>query len=246
MDDVFISYCSEDAKFADKLCRFLRNWNVRFWRDVDQIRGGRDWGNVVQEALHSCKLMILIASSASNSSDNVADEWTHFRNNNKMIIPVRIEPVELNFRLNRFQRIDFLNSGFETAFEKLCQALMDQGVHVHNPYSSTGAIEPIGVSKVGNVFWLCHDMLELIRWFIEGIPKEWLNIGLRQSVHHATEIGLSRTTVTKLSSLRDRGATIEDWTPERRIEFASEATILFNVVAQEIQAADPNFDSGPG
>ena len=54
--------------------------------------------------------------------------------------------------------------------------------------------------------------------------------------------------MNQLRILRDTAEKLNegDWTPERRSGFANEIKIVFNQIAQEAQAADLNFDSGPG
>jgi hypothetical protein len=48
--------------------------------------------------------------------------------------------------------------------------------------------------------------------------------------------------------LRDRADAIqeENWTQERRAKIAGEVKDVFNIIAQVVQGADPNFVSGQG
>jgi hypothetical protein len=90
--------------------------------------------------------------------------------------------------------------------------------------------------------------MELHRWIRENISKEWIDIGFRQSLHHARELGLDEAVIARLQELIAVTSPFQDgdWTNERRAFFAREVRAVFNVIAQYIQAADPKFVSGPG
>jgi hypothetical protein len=181
------------------------------------------------------------------ASQEVSREWHYFLDSNKDIIPILWKPAEMNYAIHDLHYINFHDRDYDLAFEELKQALDKEGIRPRA--QKTPANVEINKDKTGNLFWLCHDMMELIRWLLTpAIPKEWIDVGFRQSLHHGRELGLKREIVDKLQQLVETTQVYQnhDWTNERREQFAAEVRIVFNVIAQEAQHADPNFNPGPG
>jgi hypothetical protein len=217
------------------------------WVDIRNIESGHRWTEDVQRGLDECSLMILIISQAAMDSSNVRDEWEYFKYNSKTLIPILYKPTDnpLPFHLQNVQHIDFSSQNFDNALQNLQLELYKKGLKPNSEKPAT----KIKSNKAGNIFWICHDLMELTRWLLEGISKEWIDVGLRQSRHHAIEIGLDEGIISKIEQLIHvtKLFSDQDWNEgTRRQQYAREVTILFNVIAQEIQASDPDFNSGPG
>lgn len=45
---VFISYAREDADYAERLYKDLKNSGLIPWRDKDAIRAGENWKNAIR------------------------------------------------------------------------------------------------------------------------------------------------------------------------------------------------------
>lgn len=118
---VFISYSRKDTEFVNRFIERLRSAGVNLWIDKNIKLGGR-WDNSIETALESCDDVLIIASNNAMESNNVMDEVAYALEENKRVIPVRIEDCEMNFRLRRIQHLDYFENE-EKSFERLLAAL---------------------------------------------------------------------------------------------------------------------------
>jgi hypothetical protein len=119
MTQIFISYSRKDEVFARKLAASLSDGGAQVWIDVQDIPAGMKWSRAIQEGLDVCDVMLVIISPTSMNSTNVEDEWQHYLDKRKPIIPVRWLPAEVHFQLNRIQFVDFYQQDFDEAFKNL-------------------------------------------------------------------------------------------------------------------------------
>ena len=59
---VFISYASEDAQAAQRICANLRAAGVEVWFDQSELRGGDIWDAAIKQQIKTCALFIPIIS----------------------------------------------------------------------------------------------------------------------------------------------------------------------------------------
>ncbi len=64
---VFLSYASEDARAAERICTALRAAGVEVWFDRSELRGGDAWDNAIRRQIKSCALFIPLISSNSHA-----------------------------------------------------------------------------------------------------------------------------------------------------------------------------------
>jgi RNA-directed DNA polymerase len=125
---IFISYSRKDEKFAKKLAgRFLTK-KEKVWLDTNDIRASKKWSNAIEDGLGESDVMVLIVSPPSMESENVANEWQYFLDEEKPIIPVFLYGSDkiLKFELRRIQYIDFREIGkFESNFNKLLSEIYE-------------------------------------------------------------------------------------------------------------------------
>ncbi len=121
---VFISYSRIDANFAWDVALTLRELNINVWMDQLDIAPGEHWDRAIHAALKNCTHLLVIHSQASFTSNNVWDEWSYFLNRRKPVVPLIIETVELPFRLERVQYIDFVHLPFKRAIDQLLNILL--------------------------------------------------------------------------------------------------------------------------
>lgn len=55
---VFVSYASQDAQAAQKICEALRAAGIEVWFDQSELRGGDAWDRRIREQIHHCRLFI--------------------------------------------------------------------------------------------------------------------------------------------------------------------------------------------
>jgi eukaryotic-like serine/threonine-protein kinase len=59
---VFLSYASQDAEAATRICEALRGAGVEVWFDQSELRGGEAWDVSIRRQIKSCKLFLPIIS----------------------------------------------------------------------------------------------------------------------------------------------------------------------------------------
>ncbi|MFK5957636.1 MAG: toll/interleukin-1 receptor domain-containing protein [Lutibacter sp.] len=103
---IFISYSRKDTDFVSKFTKNLREAGANLWLDK-QIKPGGHWDTSIESALETCQDVILILSNNSVKSNNVMDEISYALEENKRVIPIKIEDCDIPFRLRRIQHIDY-------------------------------------------------------------------------------------------------------------------------------------------
>lgn len=67
MGAVFISYCSQDAPAAERICDALRAVGIDVWLDKNELRGGDAWDAQIRKRIHECALFIPVISANTNA-----------------------------------------------------------------------------------------------------------------------------------------------------------------------------------
>ena len=60
---VFLSYASQDAEAAKRICVALRGAGVEVWFDQSELRGGDAWDQNIRRQIKECALFIPIISA---------------------------------------------------------------------------------------------------------------------------------------------------------------------------------------
>lgn len=66
---VFLSYASEDAEAASRICESLRAIGITVWFDKDELRGGDVWDQQIRDRIHDCRLFIPVISANTERRD---------------------------------------------------------------------------------------------------------------------------------------------------------------------------------
>lgn len=93
---VFISYSSKDKHIADAVCHFLEENNIACWIAPRDILPGQKWAGAIVKAIKESQAMVLVYSTNSNDSDQVANEVDKAFSNSKAIIPFMVDSTPLN------------------------------------------------------------------------------------------------------------------------------------------------------
>lgn len=97
---VFLSYASQDAEAAQRICAALRSGGVEVWFDQSELRGGDAWDRQIRERIHDCRLFIALISAHTEARDEgyfrhewkLAVERTHHMSDKKpFLVPVVID-----------------------------------------------------------------------------------------------------------------------------------------------------------
>jgi hypothetical protein len=95
---VFISYSHKDKLVADAICANLEANGVRCWIAPRDIGLGEDWPAAIARAIPGSRVMVMIYSADSNNSDQVYRELFLAASKSVIILPFKIEDVELEPR----------------------------------------------------------------------------------------------------------------------------------------------------
>src|SRR5215210_6684136 len=60
---VFLSYASQDADAARKICEALRAAGVEVWFDQSELRGGDSWDAKIRKQIKECALFVPVISA---------------------------------------------------------------------------------------------------------------------------------------------------------------------------------------
>jgi TolB-like protein/Flp pilus assembly protein TadD len=97
---VFLSYASEDAAPAKRICDALRAAGIEVWFDQSELRGGDAWDQKIRRELHDCALFIPVISANTAARHegyfrlewNLADQRTYMiARNRAFIVPVCVD-----------------------------------------------------------------------------------------------------------------------------------------------------------
>jgi TolB-like protein len=66
---VFLSYASQDAEAAQRICAALRLAEVEVWFDQSELRGGDAWDRSIRRQIKTCALFIPVISRSTHDRD---------------------------------------------------------------------------------------------------------------------------------------------------------------------------------
>ena len=66
---VFLSYASQDAEPARRICEALRAGGIEVWFDQSELRGGDAWDSSIRRQIKMCALFIPIISRNTHSRE---------------------------------------------------------------------------------------------------------------------------------------------------------------------------------
>jgi len=66
---VFLSYASQDAEAAQRICAALRSAGVEVWFDQSELRGGDAWDRQIRKQIHDCALFMPVISANAHARD---------------------------------------------------------------------------------------------------------------------------------------------------------------------------------
>lgn len=108
--DIFISYSSKQKSIADGVCHYLEENGFKCWMAPRDIPVGSEYGDLIEEAIKTCKAVVLVFSEAASISKWVKGEINVAFSEDKPILPFRVDETEIKggFRvmLNQMHWID--------------------------------------------------------------------------------------------------------------------------------------------
>lgn len=185
---VFISHASKDKEEIVEIIRKLEDYYyVKVWVSYRDIVAG-EWDREIENALNSATHVVVIASEASIESSYVRAEVEYALDNDKTVIPVKIERVRLPLRWHTLQNFD-LTEG-------------NPNIKVFNLSEALPKAEAVRVKYLINLLKKSNDSEEIYRlllepsWlithFIRGSFVSLINTPSRDSLDVYAEITGSR------------------------------------------------------
>ena len=146
--EVFVSYARVDRERVVQLVERMRSADVRVWIDEGGIHGASLWGQEIVDAIESSKVMVLMLSDASITSDNVVKELSIASEDKKPILPVYLHqaeiPKSMRYQLAGIQHIEYFEGNEDAAFRSMCVALSRLGVSkVSEGGNAEGEVVPV-------------------------------------------------------------------------------------------------------
>ncbi len=99
---VFLSYASQDAVAAQKLCNGLRGAGIEVWFDQSELRGGENWDRKINDQIRKCRLFIPVISRSTEARDEgyfrrewaaAVDRMRDMAEHKPFLVPVVIDDI---------------------------------------------------------------------------------------------------------------------------------------------------------
>jgi hypothetical protein len=150
--DVFISYASGDKQVADAVCAKLESHGIRCWIAPRDVLPGIHYGEAIIDAIHECRIMVLVFSSKANLSSHIPKEIERAVSQGVTVMPLRIEDVlpgkSLDYFIGSVHWLDALTPPLEVHLQRLAANVKtllsrnDTGTERHPKPENSPAIAP--------------------------------------------------------------------------------------------------------
>ncbi len=172
---VFISYCQEDAPKANQICGALENEGITCWIAPRNVPPGQEWPVAIASGIRSSRILVMLLSSHSHRSKQIAREAELADRNGLSIVTFRLEDVDppeaLEYFLTNLQWIDGFGTNFETGLGTLLHTIRwrlslpepPPGIPRSRPVVATKATSPkprskkkvwVGIGLAVGILWL--------------------------------------------------------------------------------------------
>ena len=146
--DVFISYSSKDKAVADAVCAKLEGEKIRCWIAPRDVPPGQPYAASLVNAISESRVVVLVLSEGSNSSQHVLRELSEAVDHGIPIIPFRIQDIqpslEMRYYIKSIHWLDAMTPPLEKHLGKLTnsiQALLSAGEEPRDDQQPT-IVEP--------------------------------------------------------------------------------------------------------
>jgi TolB-like protein len=126
---VFISYASQDAATADKVCAALEATGLPCWIAPRDVRAGQSYAAAIVEAINSCRMLVLLLSQAAIDSPHVLREVERASSKRRPVLSVRMDaaklPPDLEYFVSANQWLDASGRPIEQILPALVESVSD-------------------------------------------------------------------------------------------------------------------------
>ena len=132
--DVFVSYSRKDyvdsygniieGSPVKSIIDFLEQNQISYWFDKEGIYSGREFVELISEAINVSKIMLFVSSVHSNASIYTTGEIFEAIESNRLIIPIKIDESNYNSKFRLLLRpLDYIDFHKADAFSDLLRAI---------------------------------------------------------------------------------------------------------------------------
>ena len=172
--NIFVSYSRREVGFIDDLVLNLEQAGHDVWLDYRNLIPGKPWQEQIYKGIQDADIILLVISKASISSQNVEIEWKHVIEQNKRIILLVFEAVDLPKELEKYEWVDF-RGNYKAGLKELFSQL-EQPVEENHPVPETGFKIPIVawgaiiLSVIVAIYSLSAFWTLFIPWLLVMLP----------------------------------------------------------------------------
>ncbi len=177
---VFLSYASEDADSAQRMCAALRGAGIEVWLDQSELRGGDAWDATIRRQIKRCALFIplISANTRARAEGYFRLEWklavdrSHlFASEKAFLLPVVIDATREADALvpERFREVQWTSCPSGNAprefIERVARLLAPERPGQPSDHRSTAARDPSTPSRGGynrRTVFIAGSLLALI------------------------------------------------------------------------------------
>ena len=141
--DVFISYSSRNKPTALALCHVLEEHRIKCWIAPRDIPPGADYGDVIDEAIVTCRLFVLVFSEPASLSQWVKGELNLAFSEKKIIIPYRIDETPLKGAMRLILNQTHWVDAYPDAESKFGELVEAAGRFLGRPAVGASRTEPV-------------------------------------------------------------------------------------------------------
>lgn len=173
MSRIFISYARENQAFVEALYQPLQRVYQHIWYDQGLV-AGEHWWPTIQQEITNCEIFVIILSEYWKQSEYGRKEYDLAEQQNKKILPIRIDNSEAPQFLSAIQYVDIqsdqLNINNLTEIHAAIVRLTDEIVREQQQYASSLRRGFIGVGIIGLV--LLATIIGIITTQLPPFPGE--------------------------------------------------------------------------
>ncbi|MGK7880471.1 MAG: TIR domain-containing protein [Crocosphaera sp.] len=109
MTDVFLAYADKDEKFKEKIRKSLMRESLTIWTNTTDIKTGITFQEAINQGVEEADNFVYLISPDSLESAYCQQELAHAFANNKRIIPLLIQEIELDSIPSQVRELQFID-----------------------------------------------------------------------------------------------------------------------------------------